>query len=68
MGKTKISSSINIFRRRIPLRKSFICLREQKSRQFADLNMDNHTAYDTRRYQKRLNCMMPCEYYFAIAA
>ena len=26
------------------------------------------SLYNTRRYQKRLNCMMPCEYYFAIAA
>lgn len=24
--------------------------------------------YNTRRYQKRLNCMTPCEYYFATAA
>lgn len=24
--------------------------------------------YNTRRYQKRLNCMTPCEYYFANAA
>ena len=23
--------------------------------------------YNTRRYQKRLNCMTPCEYYFATA-
>lgn len=23
--------------------------------------------YNTRRYQKRLNCMTPCEYYFASA-
>ena len=24
--------------------------------------------YNTHRYQKRLNCMTPCEYYFATAA
>lgn len=24
--------------------------------------------YNTRRYQKRLNCMTPCEYYFATAS
>ena len=24
--------------------------------------------YNTRRYQKRLNCMTPCEYYLATAA
>ena len=24
--------------------------------------------YNTRRYQQRLNCMTPCEYYFATAA
>ena len=24
--------------------------------------------YNIRRYQKRLNCMTPCEYYFATAA
>ena len=24
--------------------------------------------YNTRRYQKRLNCMTPCEYYLSTAA
>ena len=30
--------------------------------------IENHMHfYNTRHYQKRLNCMTPCEYYFAIA-
>ena len=31
--------------------------------------IENHMHfYNTRHYQKRLNYMTPCEYYFAIAA
>ena len=51
------------------LKSEMYYLKKFTSRESLVSAIDNYIHfYNTRRYQKRLNCMTPCEYYFATAA
>ena len=51
------------------LKSEMYYLKKFTSREELVSAVENHIHfYNTRRYQKRLNCMTPCEYYFATAA
>ena len=51
------------------LKSEMYYLKKFTSREMLVEAIENYIQfYNTRRYQKRLNCMTPCEYYFATAA
>ena len=51
------------------LKSEMYYLKKFTSREMLVSAIENYIHfYNTRRYQKRLNCMTPCEYYFATAA
>ena len=51
------------------LKSEMYYLKKFTSRESLVFAIENYIHfYNTRRYQKRLNCMTPCEYYFATAA
>ena len=51
------------------LKSEMYYLKKFTSREELVSSIENYIHfYNTRRYQKRLNCMTPCEYYFATAA
>ena len=51
------------------LKSEMYYLKKFTSREMLISAIENYIHfYNTRRYQKRLNCMTPCEYYFATAA
>ena len=51
------------------LKSEMYYLKRFTSRESLALSIEKYIHfYNTRRYQKRLNCMSPCEYYFATAA
>ena len=51
------------------LKSEMYYLKKFTSREELATAIENYIRfYNTRRYQKRLNCMTPCEYYFATAA
>ena len=51
------------------LKSEMYYLKKFTSREMLVETIENYILfYNTRRYQKSLNCLTPCEYYFATAA